>query len=42
MSKCAVLNYRGHPCLNQRPIDLLSYALPLSYSVMSIIPNNTT
>ena len=42
MNKCTVLRYRGHPCLNQGPLDLQSYSLTLSYIVMSIGANNTT
>ena len=42
MNKYAVLKYRGHPGLYQGPLDLQSYALPLSYIVMSMLPNNTT
>ena len=42
MNKCAVLKYRVHPGLKQGPLDPQSYALPLSYVVMSIAPNNTT
>ena len=29
MNKCALLIYRGHPGLNQGPVDLQSNALPL-------------
>ena len=29
MNKCALLKYRGHPGLNQGPVDLQSNALPL-------------
>ena len=29
MNKCALLKYRGHPGLNQGPVD--TNALPLSY-----------
>ena len=32
MNKCALLKYRGHPGLNQGPVDLQSNTtLPLSY-----------
>ena len=40
MNKCAVLQYRGHPGLNQGPVDLQSKALPLSYIPMNIVTNN--
>ena len=42
MNKCALLKYMGHPDLNQGPLGLQSYALPLSYIPMNIAPNNTT
>ena len=42
MNKCALLIYRGHPGLNQGPIDLQSNALPLSYIPMDMVTNNTT
>lgn len=31
---------RGHPDLNQGPVDLQSNALPLSYAPSCIIPNH--
>ena len=36
MNKCAVFKYRGHPGLNQGPLDQQSNALPLSYIPMNI------
>ena len=42
MNNCALLKYRGHPGLNQRPVDLQSNALPLSYFPMNMVTNNTT
>ena len=42
MNKCAVEKYSAHPGLNHGPVDLQSNALPLSYILMSISPNNTT
>ena len=42
MNKCALLRNRGHPGLNQGPVDLQSNALPLSYIPMSMVTNNTT
>ena len=42
MNKYAVLKYRGHQGLNHGPLDLQSYALPLRYIVINILPNNTT
>ena len=42
MNKCAVLKYIARPGLNQGPLDLQSYDLPLSYIVMSIAANKTT
>ena len=35
MNKCALSKYREHPGLNQRPVDLQSNALPLSYITLS-------
>ena len=42
MNKRAVLKYRGHPGLNQGPLDLQSNALPLSYIPLNMVTNNTT
>ena len=42
MNKCALFKYRGHPGLNQGPVDLQSNALPLSYIPMNIVTNKTT
>ena len=42
MNKCALLIYRGHPGLNQGPLDLLSNALQLSYIPTNMVTNNTT
>ena len=42
MNKCAVLNIRGHPGLNQGPLDQQSNALPLSYIPTNMVTNNTT
>ena len=43
MNKCAVLEYRGHPGLNQVPLDLQSNdALPLTNIPTKIVTNNTT
>ena len=42
MSKCALLIHRGHPGLNQGPVDLQSNALPLSYISWIRVTNNTT
>ena len=42
MNKYALLIYRGHPGLNQGPIDLQSIALPLSYIPMNMVTNNKT
>ena len=42
MNKCALLKYRGHPGLNQGPVDLQSNALPLSYITTNMVTNNTT
>ena len=42
MNKCAVLKYRGHPGLNQGPVNLQSYAVPLSYIITNTVTNNTT
>ena len=42
MNKCALLNIRGHPGLNQGPLDQQSNALPLSYIPMNMVTNNTT
>ena len=42
MNKCALLKYRGHPALNQGPVDLQSNSLPLSYSPTNMVSNNTT
>ena len=41
MNKCALLKYRGHPGLNQGPVDLQSNALPLSIP-RNMVTNNTT
>ena len=41
MNNCALLKYRGHPGLNQGPVDLHSNALPLSYIPMNMVTNNT-
>ena len=42
MNKCELLKYRGHPGLNQGPVVLQSNALPLSYTPMNVVSNNTT
>ena len=43
MNKCALLIYRGHPGLNQGPVDLQSNALEqLSYIPTNMVTNNTT
>ena len=42
MNKCAVLIHRGHPGLNQGPLDQQSNALPLSYIPINMVTNNTT
>ena len=42
MNKCALLIYKGHPGLNQGPVDLHSNALPLSYIPMNMVAINTT
>ena len=42
MNKCELLKYRGHPRLNQEPVDLQSNALPLSYIPTNMVTNNTT
>ena len=42
MNKYAVLRYREHPGLNQGPVDLQTYAVPLSYIPRNMITNNTT
>ena len=42
MNKCALLIYRGHPGLNQGPVDQQANALPLSYIPMNMVTNNTT
>ena len=42
MNKCALFIYRGHPGLNQGPVDLQSNALPLSNNPMNMVTNNTT
>ena len=42
MNKCALLIYRGHPGLNQGPVDLQSNAVPLSYIPMNMVTNNAT
>ena len=42
MDKCAVLKYRGDRGFNQRPLDLQSNALPLSYTSSKMVTNNTT
>ena len=42
MNKCALLKYRGHPGLNQGPVNLQSYALPLSYIPENMVTNKTT
>ena len=42
MNKRALLKYRGHPGLNQGPVDLQSNSLPLSYIPMNMVTNNTT
>ena len=42
MNKCVVLRYRGHPRLNQGPLDQQSNALPLSYIPTNMVTNNTT
>ena len=41
MNKFALFIYRGHPGLNQGPVDLQSNALPLSYIPMNMVTNNT-
>ena len=40
MNKCSLPNYRGHPGLNQGPVDLQSNALPLSYIPTNMVTNN--
>ena len=42
MNKCELLKHRGHPGLNQGPVDQQSNALPLSYIPTNIVTNNTT
>ena len=42
MNKCALLKYMGHPDLNQGPLGLQSYALPLSYIPTKMLTNKTT
>ena len=42
MSKCALLIHRGHPGLNQGPVDLQSNAPPLRYIPTNMVTNNTT
>ena len=42
MINCSLLKYRGHPGLNQGPLDLQSNALPLSYIPRDMVTNNTT
>ena len=42
MNKCALLIHRGHPGLEQVPVNLQSNALPLSYIPMNIVTNNTS
>ena len=41
MNKRSLLIYRGHPGLNQGPVDLQSNALPLSYIPMNMVSINT-
>ena len=42
MNKRALLKYKGHPGLNQGPVDLQSNSLPLSYIPVNMVTNNTT
>ena len=43
MNKCAVLKYKGHPGLNQGPVDLQSNRSTTElYRPENMVTNNTT